>query len=687
MGAGDPAASAGTDTVREAIDVLVLIGGDLTVVRWTGAAERLWGYSAAEAVNRPATDLLASPGASVATGVLTPSRPWSGLVGIRRSDGREAEVEIRITPLPGGGGEEDWFAWSGEPAAWPGMKPSALNALFERSPIGIAIWDEELRCTWVNNSETNGRLCPSGAELGRPITELFATEHPAFLETAMRQVLEDGVPLLDQELGPHTAAHHDAPYFSVSFFRLDDAQGRAVGVCSMAVDVRDSQSRERLALLSAAGTRIGTTLDPMDTAQELADTAVPVLADYVTVDLAEAVRPGEEPLEHLDSTDVSIPVFYRAGAASLHADMRESLWGRGTPVFVPPSSPFTTVLVSRRSHFEPTLDTSPGTWLDADPDRARVIRATGMHSLMVVPLQARGATLGVAVFVRTDNPAPFTQADLALAEGLCDRAALSLDSALRYTRERETALALQRDLLPHVLRGGSSVEVASRYLPSDKRGGVGGDWYDVILLPDARVALVVGDVVGHGITAAAAMGRLRTVVHTLTNLLIPPAELLARLDELVIEMAEEQPDDTAATMIAVAATCLYVIYDPATRLCTMTSAGHPPPAIISPDGTVAFADVPPGPPIGVGMMEFESVETELAEGSVIALYTDGLIETRTGTIDEGLDRLREALAQAPPALDELAAAVVETMVARAPSEDDVTLLLARTRATNRDSRA
>ncbi|MET8329504.1 PP2C family protein-serine/threonine phosphatase [Streptomyces sp. NPDC005181] len=157
------------------------------------------------------------------------------------------------------------------------------------------------------------------------------------------------------------------------------------------------------------------------------------------------------------------------------------------------------------------------------------------------------------------------------------------------------------------------------------------------------------------------------------------------MDELVIEMAQEHPDDTGFTSIAVGATCLYAIYDPATRRCAMASAGHPPPAIISPDGTVAFADVPPGPPIGVGMMEYESVEMELAEGSVIALYTDGLIETRGRDIDEGLDRLRGALAEPAPALDELCAAVVEAMVATAPSEDDVTLLLARPHATKRDA--
>ncbi|MFD3486181.1 PP2C family protein-serine/threonine phosphatase [Streptomyces sp. NPDC058665] len=219
--------------------------------------------------------------------------------------------------------------------------------------------------------------------------------------------------------------------------------------------------------------------------------------------------------------------------------------------------------------------------------------------------------------------------------------------------------------------------MASRYLPSDTHGGVGGDWFDVIPLSDDRVALVVGDVVGHGINAAAAMGRLRTVVHTLTNLGVPSAELLSRLDELVLEMARESPDDIGLTSTTVGATCLYVVYDPSTLRCTMASAGHPPPAILSPDGTVAFADLPVGPPIGVGLMEFESVEVELSEGSVIALYTDGLIETRGGDIDDGLDRLGRALASPVEALDDLCEAVVDNVVAASPSEDDIALLLAR----------
>ncbi|MFD3486180.1 GAF domain-containing protein [Streptomyces sp. NPDC058665] len=325
------------------------------------------------------------------------------------------------------------------------MSPSVLNAIFNSSPIGIAVWDRDLRCVWFNSSDTNEGVYKSKMELGRHITDVVATNHPVFLETALRHVLERGLPLLDHELDPSTIPSPDAqpPRFSVSFFRLDDAEGRAVGVCSMAVNIKDSRARQRLNMLSEAGTRIGTTLDPLNTAQELASTAVPALADYATVDLAEVVALGQEPLNHLNSTDISIPVFYRAGAESIHSDMCESLWHRGEPVFVPPASPFTAVLESRRSHFEPLLDTTPGTWLDNDPDRARVIRATGMHSLMIVPLQARGAVLGVAVFVRTENQAPFTMADLALVEGLSDRAALSLDNAIRYTREREVALALQ----------------------------------------------------------------------------------------------------------------------------------------------------------------------------------------------------------------------------------------------------
>jgi serine phosphatase RsbU (regulator of sigma subunit)/anti-sigma regulatory factor (Ser/Thr protein kinase) len=303
-----------------------------------------------------------------------------------------------------------------------------------------------------------------------------------------------------------------------------------------------------------------------------------------------------------------------------------------------------------------------------------------MHSLMIVPIHARGAVLGVAVFVRTADPAPFEADDLLFAEELVSRAALSLDNARRYVRERAAAFALQRNLLPRRLSGGAAVEVASRYLPADTEDGVGGDWFDVIPLSGARVALVVGDVVGHGINAAATMGRLRTAVHTLATMDLPPDELLVQLDDTISRLAEEDLEATDQTVAVVGATCLYAVYDPVTRRCAMARAGHPPPAIISPDGRVAFPDLPPGLPLGIGLAaSFEAVELDLPEGCVIAFYTDGLIETRDADIDAGMRRLGAALTQQDRPLEALCSAVVDTLPARAPS-DDATLLLARTRA-------
>lgn len=381
---------------------------------------------------------------------------------------------------------------------------------------------------------------------------------------------------------------------TASYFRLDDAQGRALGVCVVSVDVTDSRrARERLAILGEASRRIGTTLDVMQTGQELADLAVPFLADYATVDLTESVPLGEEPLAHLGPQDGRIPVFRRAGLASIHPGTPESLFVRGEPVFVPPTSPVTGVLRSGKSHFEPMLDASPGTWLDHhDTARAEQIREHAMHSLMVVPIHARGTVLGVAIFVRTKDPRPFEEDDLLLAEELVSWAALALDNAHQYVRERSAVLALQRLLHPHRPTGGSAPDVAWRYLPTDSHHGIGGDWFDVIPLSGARVALVVGDVVGHGINAAAKMGQLRTAMHTLADMDMPPDEVLSRLDEQVIRFTEaEDPRHPGTTTMA--ATCLYAVYDPVTRTCTMARAGHPRPRSSTRTATSPSPTCPP----------------------------------------------------------------------------------------------
>ncbi|MFD3524594.1 SpoIIE family protein phosphatase [Streptomyces sp. NPDC058653] len=668
----------GDGTAGEPLEVLAVLDSHLTVTTWTGSAERLWGYPTGEVLHRPFARLLA-PGGSVPADALAAGRTWSGPVRISRRNGRQEELRLSVFALHGGDRTAGWLLCTHDPVARPSLDPPALRALIGHAPFSLATWDRDLRCTWFNDSVYDRRIFRAGPELGGHVTDLFDARHPAFLESAMTRVLETGVPLIRHELWP-ASAEREGNYCWVTFLRLEGSDGRPLGVCSVAMHGSGGQERGRLRLLSEAERGVGTSLDPMLTAQELAETAVPNLADYATIDLTEAVPLGRVPLERIRADGPGIPGFYRAAAASIHADLRESLWAPGMAVFVPRESPFTAVLGSRRSHFEPFLDTSPGTWLDNDPDRARVIRQTGMHSLIIVPLHARGAMLGIAVFVRTENPTPFSRADLVLAEDLVSRASLSLDNALSYTRERAMALTLQRDLLPHRLSGAGVVEVASRYLPSDTHGGVGGDWFDVVPYAGGRIALVVGDVVGHSINAAATMGRLRTMVRTLAKLSMLPDELLTHVDELVVEMARGDLEGDDASLPAVGATCLYALYDPATRRCTMASAGHPPPAILAPDGSVEFADVPPGAPIGVGLASFTSVEVELEEGSVLALYTDGLIETRDADIDQGMQRLRLALTHPAPSLGDLCDTVVDIMLPDGPADDDTALLLARTLA-------
>ncbi|MFC7108918.1 SpoIIE family protein phosphatase [Nonomuraea rubra] len=548
-----------------------------------------------------------------------------------------------------------------------------LESLMSSFPVAMAIWDRNLRCVWFNEAAEQLSDGYPYYRIGRSLAEVVPGIDTQALQDAMREVLADSRPTIDREA---RWSHGDQEReLSVSLLPLAGADGRPLGVCSVALDFSSSKARDHLDLLREASVRLGSTLDVMETAQELAELAVPVLADYVTVDLPEAMLPGTEQLQRPAAAEAGIPVLRRAGVASVHDGAPESPWKRKETVSVPPGSPFMEVLHSRRPHLERVLDTSPGTWLDLDPDRARTTHATGMHSLIVIPLQARGDVLGVATFARTSNPAPFTGNDLLLAEELVMRAALSLDNARRYTRERMTALALQRDLLPHDLRGTGTVEVASHYLPSDTHGGVGGDWYDAIPLPGDRIALVVGDVTGHGINAAATMGRLRTAVRTLAYLDLPPDELLTHLDHL---MAKE-----ARGFDATAATCLYAVYDPQSGRCTMAAAGHPPPAIVTPSGDVTFPALPAGTPIGVELGAFQSHDLHLPAGTLLALYTDGLIETRQADLDAGMARLGDALAHAAPqslTLERMCTAVIGSIVGDAPAEDDIALLMARIRA-------
>ncbi|MEU6911729.1 SpoIIE family protein phosphatase [Streptomyces olindensis] len=421
-------------------------------------------------------------------------------------------------------------------------------------------------------------------------------------------------------------------------------------------------ARRRLELLSEASARIGTTLDVRRTAEELAETAVPRLADFVTIDLPDAVLRGEESADPLADLRRTVVHGIREGLPFTPAGKRMDFG---------PTAPQLRCLTSGEAVLEPDLEAAAG-WLAQDPEHtARLL--SHVHSLIAVPLLARGVVLGIASFYRAGGS--FGDDDRSLAQELATRAALSIDNARRYTHERTMVLALQRRLLPHGLPDQDAVEVAHRYLPAES--DVGGDWYDVIPLSGARVGLLVGDVVGHGMLSAATMGRLRTAARSFAELDFPPDEVLTHLDNLVGRLDREDPDGKGAGVIG--ATCLYAVYDPAAQQCLMARAGHPPPALVHPDGTVTYPDLPAGPPLGLGGLPFDTVEVDLPEGSQLVLYTDGLIEDRHRDVDVVLEQLRAALAHPERAPEETCQAVLDT-VAPAHPHDDIALLVARVHA-------
>ncbi|MDF3293632.1 SpoIIE family protein phosphatase/ATP-binding protein [Streptomyces silvisoli] len=428
---------------------------------------------------------------------------------------------------------------------------------------------------------------------------------------------------------------------------------------------RAETARERLKLLYDAGGRVGTTLDVQRTARELADVAVPRFADIATVELFDPVLRGEEPPGA--GTEIR-----RTAAAGLQGG--GPFYPVGKLIRFSTSHPIAAGVVSGRAVLAANLSTSDG-WRAQDPERAERILDHGVHSLLVVPLRARGVVLGTVAFWRANASPRFEEEDVSVAEELAAQAAVCIDNARRYTREHAMAVTLQRSLLPRELPAQTALDVAYRYLPA--HAGVGGDWFDVIPLSGSRVALVVGDVVGHGLHAAATMGRLRTAVLNFSALDMPPDELLGRLDELVARIDAEEAAGAGAPGI-IGATCQYVVYDPVSGQVVTATAGHPGLAVVHPDGSAGFPQVPINPPLGLAArLPFESAELTVPEGSRLVLYTDGLVEDRDRDLDTGLEALRGALAGPDRTPEATCAAVMEAVLPAQP-RDDVALLVART---------
>ncbi|MFF6979900.1 SpoIIE family protein phosphatase [Streptomyces sp. NPDC008343] len=429
---------------------------------------------------------------------------------------------------------------------------------------------------------------------------------------------------------------------------------------------------DRLRYLDAATRRIARGMNLDETLYELCRAAVPAFTDTAFVHPYAPLPVGDEA--------GAAPGVLRLRSADRVSPRAPDARGSGPPPADPHALPAAEVVTPAADGLlskllqdgRPVFGNTPGVTSAA----AELLGATSAPAvppgrrLIVAPLHGRSHVLGSVVLIRGPGRPEFTDDDLIVASQLATHTALGLEKAMLYEREAAIADTLQRTMLPPSLPEPPGLRLASRYLPSSRTAQVGGDWYDAIPLPGNRVALVIGDVMGHSMTSAAIMGQLRTSVQTLAGLDLPPDEVLHHLDEQAGRLGSEHT-----------ATCLYAMYDPVQQRLLVSSAGHLPPVLLDPDGRAEVLQVPPGAPIGVGSGGFESVETHAPAGATLLLYTDGLVESRDSDVLTGVEALRIRLraassGSAPPTLEKLCDEALGALGA-GDRDDDIALLAAR----------
>ncbi|MEU7246316.1 SpoIIE family protein phosphatase [Streptomyces sparsogenes] len=673
------------------------------VTAWGPDAARMLGFRSGEVLGRSARELLAGDLPASARGRLRarPGEAWSGRIAARHRDGHRVELTVRAHPLTDAEGEVRWLVAAG-PAAEAAAVPEAGEAgpsdearlwdwTLTQMPLPVAVYDRRARLVAANAAMAHVMGRTVDEMRGLRLCEMDPRPLVQEVDRLQEQVLRTGEGVRHEGFGRAMSGVGGERAWVIYLIPVKDAAGRVRGTSAVVLDYTEQHwARRRLTIVNEASVRIGTTLDVTRTAQELADVAVGRFADFVTVDLLDAIYHGQEPVRSRAGRALG---FRRIAHQSVLEGCPEASVEAGGADSWPEYSPPAQALAAGRGVRHVVREEDFRRWTREDPRRAEAVRRYGIHSVMAVPMSARGTTLGVAVFYRHRTREPFDDDDLLLAEEITARAAVCVDNARRYTHERAVSLAIQRSMLPREGMRQAAASIASRYLPAGTAAGVGGDWFDVIRLSGARIALVVGDVVGHGVHAVATMGRLRTAVRTLADIGLPPDELLTHLDDLVIRLDEEEfptaegdvrpqvGDATAEEKGGtgeLGATCLYGVYDPITRTASFASAGHPAPVVVTPDGAVTLPNVSPGPPLGVGGLPFETVDLELPEDSTLVLYTDGLLRSAAGDPDEGLSVLCRALARPAESPDQVCRSVLGVL---APERggDDIALLVARTR--------
>ncbi len=665
------------------------IGPGGLVDQWSLRAEQIFGIPAERAVGMDPIEVFVDPdlrerGQRKMAEILD-GREWTGVVPFRMPDepdgtrGEEGLAEVYVMPTRTAEGEKAAVCIVVDVRTLRSIETdlAASQAIFGQSPFGFLLIDPDLRVRRANMRFASIFGGTPDDHRGRGVHDYLARGEAERVSATLRRVLETGNSITDMHITGFVPGSEERRHWSVNLYRVNSGSGRPIGVAWLGTDItarraaarEAAAARRNLALLNEAGARIGNSLDLETTARELLDVVVPGFCDLATVDLYQGLLAGDETPPGLADGSAAVR---RVAFASAVAD-------------VPLQSSVQPVAVGAVHHF-PFNSPCAEALRTARPKHVPAEEGGLVQSTLAVPMVAHDTVVGLARFARTKGSEPFGDRDRDLAVELAARAAVCIDNARLYRREHERALILQRSLLPPGDPEASGLDIACRYLPGNAATEVGGDWFDVIELPGHRTALVVGDVMGRGLRAAVAMGELRTAVRTLALLDLEPAEVLSALDEIarglgtpggVQQATRTARQPRAADLSEVyLATCVYAVYDSVTRRCTFANAGHLPPVLVEPGEPALMLDVPPGMPLGVGGEPFEEVEVELPEGALLALYTDGLVESRDHPLDEGLQAFVGALTDPARPLEDVCDHVLNTLDTH-HGEDDIALLMAR----------
>lgn len=649
---------------------VAVVDAEGLVSHWSSGARRLFGVAREDAVGCPAGELL----------------PVSGVLGVNGAPAQYDEGPALDSSLSGdfpypasgrarldepGHGRIDVLWWA-YPLAGPGPARLLVLAADRAQLRGVEAGEDGPARTVAPGFALHTDF-PGHPGLSARLPEILPNMSVQEATGIVAQVLELGYPVLEFShheripVTPDWGVPKRAGALPVREEQCDAEELAAARRTAPRpeLDLEYAAVRERLEFLNEVSGRIGSSLDLERTIREVTSAAVPRFSDFAGTHLRAAVLAGEG---FPDGPPDVTTIWHRVWVE--HND-EPGRWDDTVPVgeaiAFPEHTPFFQCMVTGEPVLVPHVSEELSNRISGEFEKRDLRPLITDRSLLIVPLKARDVVLGFMVLMRRPGREPFDDMDRTTGAELAARAGLVLDNARMYTYQENVAETLQDSMLPNVSPRMAGCDIATRYLPGTRLGRIGGDWFDSVKLPGSRTALVVGDVMGHGLNSAAMMGQLRTAVLTMATMEMEPAQLLRNLDDLAQRLGEQY-----------LATCLYAVYDPIAGELQIANAGHIPPVLVrAEDGRAELLDLPTGAPIGVGGVAFETATVRVRPGDRLVLCTDGLVEVRGQDIGAGLAALCASAAHPAASMDDACDTIIRALNTGVGRKDDVALLMAR----------